>query len=735
MKANNSTPSFKGPIDDPVEAMRDIRSRIVQSTFLIAALVGIPAVAASVIQTLKFGWKNVVFVHIGALVLAWCIVIFGKRLALGFRIGLVFSSLLLLGLNTLYSWGLIGTGFFWLILLCLLAVVYSGRKTGFVVFGVSVVGILIIGLSISFGWITFNTDFNAVASSHSAWLAALLSFCLVAAVTIEALGRLHRFLIDSILRLDDQRQELQTANKSIAESEEHFRTLVETSPVAIVVGNASGNTNHVNTKFVDIFGYTVDDLPNQQDFIEAFFPDEAYRNEITSTWKVKFDAAAASGTEIEPMEALVICKNGDRRTIEFRAAVIGEREVLACTDITARKASENELRRLRNLLGSIVDSMESIIIGIDRDLRVTQWNKQAAAVTGNSAAQALAKPLGEVFPKMASEVGWVKEAIDFGKRTAQIKVPIPMGKEIRYWNVTTYPIFEEQLVGAVLRIDDVTEQVHFEETVVQSEKMMSVGQLAAGMAHEINNPLAGILQNAEVLRMRLTERLAKNLHAAEECGISMNDIVCFGHKRGIPQTLERLVDAGMRAAKIVENMLSFARRSESVKVPRDLRAILDATIELCRTDYDFKRQYDFLNIEIKRDYEDDIPDIPCEPTEIQQVFLNVLKNGAEAMNLVGSGDPPPSNTPTGTGKQPTFVLRIKRHQEVVRVEIEDNGPGIDQDTRKRIFEPFFTSKEVGVGTGLGLSVSYFIVNNNHDGNLAVESIEGHGTKFIIDLPI
>jgi polar amino acid transport system substrate-binding protein len=264
--------------------------------------------------------------------------------------------------------------------------------------------------------------------------------------------------------------------------------------------------------------------------------------------------------------------------------------------------------------------------------------------------------------------------------------------------------------------------------------MMSVGQLAAGMAHEINNPLAGILQNTQLLKTRLTESLPKNLQAAEECGISMDGIVCFGQKRSIPQAIDRLADAGTRAAKIVENMLGFARRSESVKVPRDLRALLDATIELCRNDYDFKRQYDFLNIKIKKDYDANVPFVPCEATEIQQVFLNLLKNGAEAMNLVGAAGTPSVNTHAHTDKQPAFVLRIKRYGEMVRVEIEDNGPGIDQDTRKRIFEPFFTSKEVGKGTGLGLSVSYFIINNNHDGNLGVESIEGRGTKFIIDLP-
>jgi PAS domain S-box-containing protein len=708
---------------------------MVQSNFLIGALVGIPAVAAAIVNTLKFGWKGAVVVYVGVLLLAWCVALFGKKISLAWRLALIFSSIFIVGVYTLYTWGMMGTGFFWFILMCLLAVVYSGRAIGFVAFGISVATTVAIGLAIQFKWIVFDTDFNVYAISHASWFAVLLSFCLVVAVSIDALGRLHRFLIDSVDHLHQQRIKLQSANEALTSSEEHFRTLVETSPVAMAVGDNVGKIGHVNKKFTEIFGYLAEDIPTQQQWVERAFPVESYRQEVSNLWKTSFEKAIANETEIEPMEAFVTCKNGVVRTIEFRAALIGDRTVLTCSDITERKANENELWRLRNLLGNIVDSMASIIIGVDRELRVTQWNKQAEAVTGISAEHALAKPLGDVFPRIASEVRWVKDTIQSGKRNAQLKVPIPMDNEIRYWDVMNFPIAGDQVEGAVMRIDDVTEQVHLEETMVQSEKMMSVGQLAAGMAHEINNPLAGVLQNAEVLKVRLTERLPKNQRAAEECGISMNDIVCFGHKRGIPQALERLVESGTRAAKIVENMLSFARRSESVKVPRDLRVLLDATVELCKTDYDFKRQYDFMNIEIQKEYEDDIPLVSCEPTEIQQVFLNVLKNGAEAMNLVGSMEPPPMDKPALSGNPPAFVLRIKRRGKMVRVEIEDNGPGMDKDIRKRIFEPFFTSKQVGVGTGLGLSVSYFIVNTNHDGNLSVESIEGKGSTFIIDLPV
>ncbi len=733
-KPNSSAPTGV-PDMHPKEAIQRIRSRVLQTSLLISGIVGIPTVIFVFFRSAQFGWRNVNLFYLGAVVLAWLFVLLGDKIPLAVRAITTLTVLFLVGASTLYSVGLSSMALVWLILFCLLGIIFMNLRTGIIALGISLTTITAVGMGIHFGYISFDTIQPAFFSSRSTWIITILSFGLVGTIIASVLGGLQRFLINSIFRLDNQRQEMQTANESLRASEEHFRTLIETSPVAMVVGDGTEDLLHVNKKFVEILGYTVKDIPTQQRWTELAYPDEAYRKKMALAWKTNIEKAIANNTEIEPVEAVITSKKGDQRTIEFRASRIGEKTVLTCTDVTARRAHENELQRLRNLLGSIIDSMESIIIGVDRDILVTQWNKQAASATGTSAEQALTKPLGEVFPRIATEVDWVKRAIQSGKRTFQLKVPVPMEKEIRYWDVTTYPIIEEQVEGAVIRIDDVTDRVRLEERIIQSEKMMSVGQLAAGMAHEINNPLAGVLQNAQLLKTRLTTNLPKNLAAAEEVGISMDDIVRFGKKRSIPRTIDQLADAGTRAAKIVENMLSFVRRSESVKVPRDIRVLLDATIELCRTDYDFKRQYDFLNIEIKKEYDSNVAFVPCEATEIQQVFFNLLKNGAEAMNLVGTSTPPPADAPASTRKKPTFILRIKRHKEMVRVEIEDNGPGMDQDTRKRIFEPFFTSKEVGEGTGLGLSVSYFIITNNHNGHLTVDSIEGRGTTFIIDLPI
>ena len=178
-------------------------------------------------------------------------------------------------------------------------------------------------------------------------------------------------------------------------------------------------------------------------------------------------------------------------------------------------------------------------------------------------------------------------------------------------------------------------------------------------------------------------------------------------------------------------MLSFSRKSEGCFIPCRLPDLMDSTIEIASSDYDLKKKHDFQKIEIIREYEADLLLVVCDANKIQQVFLNIIKNGAEAMADKSRGDLSAERIEERT---PRFILRIKREDEKVRIEIEDNGPGMDESSRKRIFEPFFTTKSVGSGTGLGLSVSYFIIKENHQGEMSVESVPGEGAKFIIRLP-
>jgi PAS domain S-box-containing protein len=367
--------------------------------------------------------------------------------------------------------------------------------------------------------------------------------------------------------------------------------------------------------------------------------------------------------------------------------------------------------------------MPSVLVGVDKEGKVIQWNRKAEEATGVSFKKARSQPLVDVFPRLTDEMDRIKTAIQERRVLTDLKVPRKYRDETRYEDVTIYPLEANGVEGAVIRVDDVTERVRLEEMMIQSEKMLSVGGLAAGMAHEINNPLAGILQSASVLANRLTGDLPANRKAAEAAGTSMAAINQYLELRKLPGMLENIRTSGSMAANIVKNMLSFVRKSENTHSSHDLGRLLDQTLDLLKTDYDMKKHHDFKQIAIVRQYEAKAGPVPCEGSKIQQVFMNILKNGAEAM--AGGMD---------AQTRPAFILRIKDNGDWVRVEIEDNGPGMNAEIRRRIFEPFFTTKPEGKGTGLGLSVSYFIVTEGHGGEMDAHAAEGGGTRFVIRLP-
>jgi len=329
-----------------------------------------------------------------------------------------------------------------------------------------------------------------------------------------------------------------------------------------------------------------------------------------------------------------------------------------------------------------------------------------------------------VFPELGEAMEEVRLAVRDRKPHRREKFPWEWQGETRFADVTVYPLFSRDMEGAVIRADDVTERLRMEQMMIQSEKMLSVGGLAAGMAHEINNPLAGIMQNAQVISNRISGDLTKNRRSAEECGTTMEAIEAYMERRGVLSMLDSVRESAGRAAKIVTNMLGFSRKSEGIFSLHNLCDLLDNTVSLASNDYDLKKEYDFRRIDIFREYDNTVPEVVCEGSQIQQVIFNLLKNGAQAMTERSQG-----------GDPPRLILRVMHHNGMARIEIQDNGPGMDETICKRVFEPFFTTKTAGIGTGLGLSVSYFIITQNHGGTMAVESTPGKGTKFILRLPL
>lgn len=439
------------------------------------------------------------------------------------------------------------------------------------------------------------------------------------------------------------------------------------------------------------------------------------------TWEGETAILGRDGSEIAVSQVIISHKREDN-SLESLSTIV--------RDISEQKKAEREMYFLRNYLACIIDSMPSVLIGVDEGGDVTQWNAEAARVTGVTSLDALGQPLVEVFPRMSTQSDLLSKALKERRMMSDTKHAYQEKEQERYEDVTVYPISIEGLEGAVIRIDDVTDKVNMEEMMIQSEKMLSVGGLAAGMAHEINNPLAGMIQAASLLTSRLTDtKIRANRQVAGILGISMDVIRDYSRAREIPKIMERLHESGRRASKIVSNMLSFARKSDEGFKEISLVELLEQTLEMAGSDYDLKKRFDFRRIEIIREYHDDIPDISCEPAKIQQVLFNILRNGAEAMQEL-------QETPQGK-TEPRFIFRIayERLLDMVQLEIEDNGPGIDEEIRKRVFEPFFTTKSIGRGTGLGLSVSYFIITENHGGKMSVISQPGQGARFVIQLPV
>ncbi|WP_051676855.1 ATP-binding protein [Maridesulfovibrio frigidus] len=270
---------------------------------------------------------------------------------------------------------------------------------------------------------------------------------------------------------------------------------------------------------------------------------------------------------------------------------------------------------------------------------------------------------------------------------------------------------------------DITERKQTEAYIIQAEKMMSVGGLAAGMAHEINNPLSAIVGSAQNLHNRILTDSAKNRKTAELCGISLDKVHEYLDVREAPKMINTINESVQRAADIVSKMLGFSRKSDCQACDHNIEALLDTTLDLAASDYDLKKNYDFRKVAIVRNYEVNLHPVFCDSTQIQQVFLNIIKNAAEAMV-----DKKYEN------EKPQITLRVREEDGMAVVEIEDNGPGIAEDIATHIFEPFYTTKPVGKGTGLGLSVSYFIITDQHNGQMFVQSLPGEWTRFIVKLP-
>lgn len=392
-------------------------------------------------------------------------------------------------------------------------------------------------------------------------------------------------------------------------------------------------------------------------------------------------------------------------------------------EIAEQKRIQTEMARIRLYLSAIVDSMPSVLIGVDPVGVVTMWNRETENISGIEADEARGETMRSVFPGLDVVTDMVDTANSDKEIQVKERVVHPFKGEGVWADIVVYPLTREVGHGCVIRIDDVSARVKMKDLMVQTQKMRTIAGLSAGMAHEINNPIGCIVQSTQNILRRVSKDLEANQKAAEDLGTDLSTVHAYLENRQIFKFLEDIHKSVERTAKTVSNMLGFSRKKDPVKSAVNLPDLIESSVGLATYDYELKKKYDFKGIKIVQDIDPDVKKIVCIPSEIEQVIINLLKNAAQAVweNRNHSA-------------RPMIKIGVKQGEKSLSLTVEDNGPGMDKDIKKRIFEPFFTTKSKGSGTGLGLSVAYYIVTRNHGGTFTVHSEPGKGAAFVITLP-
>jgi signal transduction histidine kinase len=357
------------------------------------------------------------------------------------------------------------------------------------------------------------------------------------------------------------------------------------------------------------------------------------------------------------------------------------------------QASRWELLRSRNTLRALFDNIPLSFYIVDQSFTLLAINISRAERAEKTPVQLVGKPCYKALfdrndPCPECEVS---RTLFSGQSTFRILRHWELENEPQEWEINTYPIQDEngQTIQAILLEQDVTEKRRLEAKLIQSEKLAAVGQLAAGLAHEINNPLTAIIANAQLIQ--------------RDPGLDAD----------LRESIELIEVAGARAGQVVRNLLDLSRRDQYQYVQIDLLENIQKAVNLL--------QYELvsrdINLSIEKDRE--IPGLLASPEHLEGVWINLISNAIDAIGSAPGGK---------------IWIRLHVNKGEVRVTVADNGHGIPSERIDRIFEPFYTTKASGHGTGLGLAVCQRIIKQ-HGGFIQVNSRHGVGTEFHVTLPL
>jgi PAS domain S-box-containing protein len=398
--------------------------------------------------------------------------------------------------------------------------------------------------------------------------------------------------------------------------------------------------------------------------------------------------------------------------VEERTATLNQANQRLKEEVSQHVVTANQLQSSESYIKDILTSMPLMLVGLDKNGCVTQWNRQVEKIAEISSEDALGKKLWEVYPKITVQPKHIQEAIE-DKKIIHLKQSM---RSLYHFEITIYPLHGSE-EGVVILIDDVSKQTTAENMLIHNDKMSFMGELASTMAHDINLPLQAIMMD-----LRRFQRIISGQDIIESQQSADSDQADV-----LNEIITDMSAKGEQVSTIISNLLSFARSRNSEKQMADIAELMENTIDLANEVITVSADLPFDKIKLEKNIEKNLPLVPCYVTELQQVFLSLFRHAAKALVLKQQNE----------NFEPQIKIILSESYGNLWVKVQHNGLGLTAEEQMNLFEPFFTGKSTAedYDAGQRLSFSYYIVTEQHQGNMAVTSDVELGSTIHIQLPI
>lgn len=513
-------------------------------------------------------------------------------------------------------------------------------------------------------------------------------------------------LISANEKLRNDIIERQRAEEALSESEEKYRTLVETSPDAIVVSDPEGNIRVVNNRAREMFGCDSSEELVGRSIFDMVVPEDREKA-VESSRRTEKDGFV-KGVELRLQRKDGVVLHSEVSSSVFRDSQGSVRYIAIARDITSRRRAEKELEEEKELLDVTLRSIGDAVVSTDMDGNVVLMNAVAETLTGWKQAEAVGKLVDDVVCMLDEGSG--NQCVSLVEEIRQSGAVVsPLGERTlrarsgvdRTISCSGAPIRDVSgnLVGVVLVIRDITEQKKFESELFKTAKLESLGLLAGGIAHDFNNILTGIVTNLFMAKMNVKE----------------ND--------ELRQLITDAEKAAFRASRLTKQLLTFSKGGTPVKENLAVRSLVEDSVGFCLSG---------SNVDYKLDLPEDLWGIEADRGQVDQVLNNLVINADQAMPSGGTITVKAENQTISNAIQEntTSIVPLKPGK-YVKITVRDEGIGIPPSNLEKIFDPYFSTKQEG--SGLGLTTAFSIVKN-HGGYMTAQSILGRGSRFSFYLP-